>query len=129
MFGSWFLIPADNQVSEGSSRQHLLSAMRPSSTLSLLALGSVAQAAVSLENSSLPPRDIENFKRAIEARSLADDIWNDIKNAATCTACQVRKHHSQSAEYVTVYMYSHGFRAFSSFSRALLYLEMERLSA
>ncbi|KAL6805627.1 Metallo-dependent phosphatase-like protein [Trichoderma sp. SZMC 28012] len=62
--------------------------MRPSSTLSLLALGSVAQAAVSLENSSLPPRDIENIERAIEARSLADDIWNDIKNAATCTACQ-----------------------------------------
>lgn len=63
--------------------------MRPSSTLTLLALGSVARGAVSLEDSSLPPRNIEDFKRAIEARSLVDDIWNDIKNAATCTACQV----------------------------------------
>lgn len=64
--------------------------MRPSSTLTLLALGSAARGAVSLEDTSLPPRDIEDYKRAIEARSLVDDIWNDIKNAATCTACQVR---------------------------------------
>ncbi|UKZ46180.1 hypothetical protein TrVGV298_000379 [Trichoderma virens] len=62
--------------------------MRPGSALSLLALGSVAQAAISLEDSSLSPREIENLERSIEARSLVDDIWNDIKNAATCTACQ-----------------------------------------
>ncbi|KAM0452211.1 hypothetical protein ACHAPV_008764 [Trichoderma viride] len=62
--------------------------MRPSLTFTLLALGSVARGAVSLEDSSLSPRDIEDFKRAIEARSLVDDIWNDIKNAATCSACQ-----------------------------------------
>ncbi|KAL7795355.1 Metallo-dependent phosphatase-like protein [Trichoderma ceciliae] len=43
--------------------------MRPGWTLTLLALGSIARAAVSLENSM-------------------DEIWNDIKNAATCTACQ-----------------------------------------
>lgn len=28
--------------------------------------------------------------RDLEVRSLVDDIWNDIKNAATCTACEVR---------------------------------------
>lgn len=75
--------------------------MRPSSTLTLLALGSVAWGAVSLEHSSLSPRDVEDFKRAIEARSLVDDIWNDIKNAATCTACQVSIYYSQP--YVRVY--------------------------
>ncbi|KAL7937255.1 Metallo-dependent phosphatase-like protein [Trichoderma chlorosporum] len=62
--------------------------MRHNSALCLLALGSIAQAAASAESSSHSPRDVENFERAIVARDLADDIWNDIKNAATCTACQ-----------------------------------------
>ncbi|RFU77156.1 sphingomyelin phosphodiesterase [Trichoderma arundinaceum] len=62
--------------------------MRPGWTFTLLALGSVARGAVSLENSNLSPREIEHIERAIESRSLVDEIWNDIKNAATCTACQ-----------------------------------------
>ncbi|KAL7945442.1 Metallo-dependent phosphatase-like protein [Trichoderma barbatum] len=62
--------------------------MRPSSALSLLALGSVAQAAVTFEESGLSPRQLENIERAIESRSLASDIWDEIKNAATCSACQ-----------------------------------------
>ncbi|KAH6611405.1 sphingomyelin phosphodiesterase [Trichoderma cornu-damae] len=61
-----------------------------SSTLILLALGSAARGAVSLEEeeSSLSPRYIEHIDRAIEARGLVDEIWDDIKNGATCTACQ-----------------------------------------
>lgn len=74
--------------------------MRPSSTLTLLALGSVARGAVSLEDSSLNPRDFEDYKRAIEGRSLVDDIWNDIENAATCTACQVSIHYFASTCYM-----------------------------
>lgn len=62
--------------------------MRASSALRLLALGLVARAAGSPEDSSLSPRDITHFERALEARGLAEDIWNQIKNAATCTACQ-----------------------------------------
>ncbi|KAK5993465.1 mRNA degradation protein [Cladobotryum mycophilum] len=53
-----------------------------------IALGSAAQAAASYSDVELSPREIEVLERTLHTRGLADDIWNSIKNGATCTACE-----------------------------------------
>lgn len=40
-------------------------------------------------NDGLSPRYADLVDRGIDPRDLASEIWNDIKNAATCTACEV----------------------------------------
>lgn len=34
-------------------------------------------------------RDLEEVERSIEARGWAEDIWEEISDAATCSGCQV----------------------------------------
>ncbi|PNY25334.1 Sphingomyelin phosphodiesterase [Tolypocladium capitatum] len=58
--------------------------MRPQSLLPLLALGRAAQAAVVVPGHDVSPRELND----LEVRSLVDDIWNDLKNSATCAGCQ-----------------------------------------
>lgn len=43
----------------------------------------------SLEDGKLTRRELIAIERSIYERGLVEDIWNKIKNAATCTGCQV----------------------------------------
>lgn len=62
--------------------------MRVANLLPILAVTPVVTATLNAETSHLTARDLVAIERSIEARGLANDIWNKIKNAATCTGCQ-----------------------------------------
>jgi hypothetical protein len=61
--------------------------MRFASFLPFLAVSPVL--AGSLEDGKLTRRELIAIERSIYERGLVEDIWNKIKNAATCTGCQV----------------------------------------
>lgn len=62
--------------------------MRVASLLPLLAVTPVVTATFNVDENQLTSRDLVAIERSIQARGLANDIWNKIKNAATCTGCQ-----------------------------------------
>lgn len=61
--------------------------MRASMLVQLLAASPAVYA--TLDDGKLTSRDLIALERSIQERGLVDDIWKKIKNAATCTGCQV----------------------------------------
>lgn len=65
--------------------------MRISSALPVLAASSVLAGTGldNIERGVYTRRDLIEVERSIQARGLVEDIWEKIKNAATCTGCHV----------------------------------------
>ncbi|KND93980.1 Sphingomyelin phosphodiesterase [Tolypocladium ophioglossoides CBS 100239] len=61
--------------------------MRPQSLLPLLALGHAARAVAAVPGYGISSRELEELND-LEARGLIDDIWNKLKNSATCAGCE-----------------------------------------
>ena len=64
-----------------------LGALRAAATLEQADL----EADVGLALRGLSSDRIHQLRRALDERSLVSTIWDDIKGAATCTACEVRR--------------------------------------